>query len=305
METEIDKKIALDLAIRNFEEKIEAGYEIEGTIKENYLSKEAFAEFLDGMSQQHKAQYNDGNGGELYEKKGRYGMNPPKMASFGSSSRFIYLLSKDIPGFEFEKKLPTKVGHTPANLDGYLHEANRQVFVEAKRREIYSSHKRVEVSRVYEPVYDYIKKKSNSLFDFEVIPYNNDYFKCTFKWDNNAIEHFDVKQLICHFLGICADILENHSCSNIHFIYLIFNPNFDSNFDTNFDTNFDDKIKKYDKEIKADYESTTKEVLAMDMECLFGAVMKYQSEKLHLAIPDYSFSFALADQTDYLKKVRP
>lgn len=104
---------ALDCAIREDEGK-SGGYKVKnGTIYCNYMSKTEWDDYLGEMDETHKKQYKDGGGGELYP--GKY---PPKMASFGSSSRFIYELSKSISGFKFEEKLDTKVGGV-ANIDGF------------------------------------------------------------------------------------------------------------------------------------------------------------------------------------------
>ena len=86
-------------------------------------------------------------GSELKEKNGR----PPKMASFGSSSRMIYNLSNKKNGFHFEKKLPTTVGGT-ANLDGFYEDDNRYIFVEAKCHEPYNVKKTV-ISSKYKDLY--------------------------------------------------------------------------------------------------------------------------------------------------------
>ena len=102
----VDLVKALDYAKRNYEHKkynTGYGYVIGKETYLNYLSKESWSTFLSGMSELHQAQYKDGDGGELEEKNSRYGTVPPKMASFGSSSRFILCQSKDIPHFSFEK----------------------------------------------------------------------------------------------------------------------------------------------------------------------------------------------------------
>ena len=162
----IDKATALDFAIRDGQEEFDYGYKISGkSPHNNYLSNDDWKRFLDSMSPLHLAQYNDADGGELKEKSGRWGINPPKMASFGSSSRLIYECSKSIPGFCFEKQLPTRVGHT-ANLDGYICRPEEDVFVEAKCREIYSSHLNQKISLVYKDVYEYIKSKKRSQYFF-------------------------------------------------------------------------------------------------------------------------------------------
>ena len=293
----IDKATALDFAIRDGQEELDYGYEISGKSPyNNYLSNDDWKRFLNSMSPLHFAQYNDADGGELIEKKGRWGLNPPKMASFGSSSRLIYECSKSIPAFCFEKQLPTRVGHT-ANLDGYLSSPTEDVFVEAKCREIYSSHLNQKISLVYKDVYEYIKSK-NPDFSYVCKPIENepDYMACSFIMNNKYISHFDVKQLICHFLGICANILENNASTKIRFVYLIFNPNFDTDFSNPYISNFQSKILE-------DYKETMEEISIFgDFKWLYDTVMNYQSEHLGLPKPQYNFEFELHDQVSYKKQ---
>ena len=293
----IDKATALDFAIRDGQEELDYGYEISGKSPyNNYLSNDDCKRFIDSMSPLHLAQYNDADGGELKEKSGRWGINPPKMASFGSSSRLIYECSKSIPGFSFEKQLPTRVGHT-ANLDGYICRPEEDVFVEAKCREIYSSHLNQKISLVYKDVYEYIKSK-NPDFSYVCKPIENepDYMACSFIMNNKYISHFDVKQLICHFLGICANILENNASTKIRFVYLIFNPNFDTDFSNPYISNFQSKILE-------DYKETMEEISIFgDFKWLFDTVMNYQSEHLGLPKPQYNFEFELHDQVSYKKQ---
>ena len=295
----VDKATALDFAIRDHQEEYDYGYEIKGKSPyNNYLSNNAWKRFIDSMSPLHLAQYNDADGGELLEKKGRWGLNPPKMASFGSSSRLIYECSKSIPGFCFEKQLPTIVGHT-ANLDGYLSSPTEDVFVEAKCREIYSTHLNQKISRVYKDVYEHIKSV-NSGFSYEETPIENepDYMACSFIMNGKYISHFDVKQLICHFLGICANILESHANANVRFIYLIFNPNFDTDFSNPHISNFQSKILE-------EYKETLEEISIFgDFKWLFEAVLNYQSEHLSILKPPYYFEFHLHDQCTYLVQIR-
>ena len=290
----IDKATTLDFAIRDGQKKFGYGYEISGKSPyNNYLSNDDWKRFIDSMSPLHFAQYNDADGGELIEKKGRWGLNPPKMASFGSSSRLIYECSKSIPGFCFEKQLPTRVGHT-ANLDGYLCRPEEDVFVEAKCREIDSSHLNQKISLVYKDVYEYIKSE-NPDFSYECKPIENepDYMACSFLMNDKYISHFDVKQLICHFLGICANILESHANANVRFIYLIFNPDFDTDFSNPHISNFQSKILD-------EYKETLEEInIFGDFKWLFDAVMEYQSEHLGIPKPQYVFEFALHDQKSY------
>jgi hypothetical protein len=110
------------------------------------------------------------------------------------------------------------------------------------------------------------------------------------------ISHFDVKQLICHFLGICANILENHANANVRFIYLIFNPNFDTDFSNQ-------NIAKFQSKIQEEYKETLAEISSFgDFKWLFDAVMNYQSEHLGLPKPQYNFEFELHDQVSYKKQ---
>ena len=294
--TSIDKATALDFAIRDGQQTFESGYEINGKpLYNNYLSNDDWKRFIDSMSPLHFAQYNDADGGELIEKKGRWGLNPPKMASFGSSSRLIYECSKSIPGFCFEKQLPTEVGHT-ANLDGYICRQEEDVFIEAKCREIYSSHLNQKISVVYKEVYDYIKSV-NSGFSYEDTPIGDepDYMACSFLMNDKYISHFDVKQLICHFLGICANILKNNANTNVRFVYLIFNPNIDTDFSN-------PNIAKFQTKILEEYTETLAEISSFgDFKWLFESVMNYQSEHLGFLKPQYNFEFELQDQVSYKK----
>ena len=294
----IDNQIALDFAIRDALNEPNCGYAIPGKAPYyNYMSKEAWEEFKNDMSYEHKQQYKDGHGGELNEKGG----TPPKMASFGSSSRLIYLLSKDVAGFSFEEKLSTKVGG-PANLDGYLKIEEHDIYVEAKCREIYGSYANQKISKVYKDVYDFIREK-NGLFGYRdtEIKGDNGHFKCTFTWHDTEIIHFDIKQLICHFLGICANILDKkkNANPNVKFIYLIFNPKVDTDFSN-------EHIKGFENGIKEDYNKTLEEISWFgDFKWLFDIIMEYQIGKCKSkSRPAWSFHYEQMDQNNYEKYMK-
>ncbi|MBQ8029333.1 MAG: hypothetical protein IJ262_08030 [Clostridia bacterium] len=84
------------------------------------MSEEAFENLKASMPELARKSYGEGSGSELEVRrdKNKNPKYPPKMAFFGSSSRFIYTLvhekMKD-ENFVFELQLPTKVGGT-ANL---------------------------------------------------------------------------------------------------------------------------------------------------------------------------------------------
>ena len=300
---------ALDYAIRDYECKkfpVESGYKIENNIYCNYLSKNSWKEFKDSMKKVHRRQFEDADGGELKEKKGRWGICPPKMASFGSSSRFLYSISKDIVGFQFEKLLPTRVGGT-ANLDGYIMRGDVDVFVEAKCKEIYSSHKTIEVSDVYRDVYMKLVKTYNKFSyknngqPIKKRETDDEHFKCTFKFDGEEIVHFDIKQLICHFLAISANILENEKANkNVKFVYLIFNPE-----DTDAACFENEKVSSYKGRIFKIYNETIEEIRKFNMEKLFASVFQIQADRLGIEGKKYSsFDFCIADQKDYKEKIK-
>ena len=298
---------ALDYAIRDYELKdkdkfAKSGYTIKKEKKTywNYLSNDAWEIFKDNMKPIHQRQFEDADGVEMKEKKGRWGICPPKMASFGSSSRFLYNISKDIEGFQFEKVLPTRVGHS-ANLDGYIMRDDVDIFVEAKCKEIYSSHKTIEVSNVYEEIYKELqelypkfsfKNNGRPIKDGKT---DDKHFKCTFKFDGEEIVHFDIKQLICHFLAISANILENEKANkNVKFVYLIFNPE-----DTDAACFENEKVSSYKGRIFKIYNETIEEIRKFNMEKLFASVFQIQADRLGIEGKKYSsFDFCIADQKD-------
>lgn len=312
--TKIDsREKALDYAIRDYELKdkdkfAKSGYTIKKEKKTywNYLSNDAWEEFKGKMKKAHLCQFEDADGGEMKEKKGRWGIYPPKMASFGSSSRFLYSVSKDIEGFQFEKLLPTRVGGS-ANLDGYITRGDGDVFVEAKCREIYSSHKTIEVSNVYEEIYKKLQKLypefsfKNNGRPIKNGKEDNEHFNCTFKFNGEEIVHFDIKQLICHFLAISANILENEKANkNVKFVYLIFNPK-----DADAACFENEKVSSYKERIFKIYDETIDEIGKFDMKLLFESIFEIQAKRLGLeGKKDSSFDFCIAEQKDYKKEIK-
>lgn len=290
--------VALDCAIRDSEKEkygYTSGYIVRDsdTKYSNYMSNEAWKEYLENMAEEHRVQYEDGNGGELKEKKGRWGIVPPKMASFGSSSRFIYELSKNVTGYAFEVKLDTRVGGT-ANLDGFLRKGNNYIYVEAKRREIYgSSHKNEEIKTVYIPVYDKIKENCKEFHYKQKDCKEPEMKKITFYIKGNPVEYFDLKQLICHFLGITYDIAKNNiQNAKVTFLYLIYDPN-----DVDMSNYKEEIINRYQGVI--DLVNKSKDVI----KSIFQAVLQYQIETSKFENLNIDFDFKLVSQKDYNEKL--
>ena len=207
-------------AISRYEQSkgIPAGYRVDGREPYRfYMSNEAWSAMKDGMTEEARAQFEAGGGGELNGE-------PPKMAAFHSSSRMVYLLSKDWPGFVFEKKLPTIVGGT-ANLDGYVERPGRVFFVEAKCRELYGHESPETVSNRYLEVYRYLSEKMPETFGYHADDRGDGYSSVTFYRHQQAVEGFDLKQMICHLLAVAASRLQEEQIhQKAYFLYVIYDP---------------------------------------------------------------------------------
>lgn len=291
-----DMPTALDCAIRvNEKGTFNPGYNVNGIKYFNYICNDDWKEYLKKMSPSHQRQYGMGSGGELNE--GRY---PPKMASFGSSSRLIYELSKKERDFIFEEKLDTRVGGT-ANLDGFIRKGDHYIYIEAKRREIYyPSHERQEIKSVYSPVYLQIAKICK---DFDFSQENSETKngegtkRITFKIRKKPVRYFDLKQLICHFLGIAYDIVK-HSVSNvtITFLYLLYDP---KNVEQDIDKKYRKKVmERYDEVVL--FIKNNKDLF----EKIFHAVLQYQAETHNRDVPSIKFNFKLVDQKHYQSELK-
>lgn len=282
----------LDYAIRDKDGKCYGeGYLVakSKSVYDRYMSNKDWEIYLAEMSEDHRIQYEKGDGGELNEKRGRWGTYPPKMACYGSSSRIIYTLLRGVANIEFEKKLATQVGHT-ANLDAYLQTGDTDIFLEAKCREIYASHTKIDIRDVYKPVYEYIKQ-CNKKFGYSDEPSKaNNKFRCSFSYDGKKIIRFDIKQLISHFLGIAAGVLEGVIKDNIRFVYFIYNPKELGN-------------KTLDGVYEV-YDDTINEIRRIDVIELFKAVFEYQKKNLKIEKEMPIFEFVLANQNNIIDKLK-
>ena len=200
---------------------IPSGYQPEkGKRYPNYMSNAAWRLFRDGMDPRIESEYGGGSGGELEGTDEQ----PPKMAAFHSSSRFVYLMSRDCPDFQFEKQLTTVVGGK-ANLDGFVSRPDRLIFVEAKCREPYGHKSPERISVKYLPVYAYLKEQMPTIFDYTAVPIDDKYQAVTFYCQGEKVDHFDIKQMICHLLAAAAYLLQmDKPVKHIDFLYLLFDP---------------------------------------------------------------------------------
>ncbi len=262
---------------------------------ENYIDNETWMDFVAEMRNNYPsayAEYGEGSGDELGIKKiGRF---PPKMASYGSSSRMIYLLSRDIKGFQFEKKLPTTVGGI-ANMDGFLQSKNIQFFIEAKCREPYSPKSYI-IDRKYEALYRYIDAEPSVDIKCNITIIDDEKMRVQFVAQGTIIMAFDIKQMISHLLGIATKKLNNPTEEKIRFLYLLYNP-----------TSIKIVNPKHTERIIAAYNTQANECNSIPFSDLFGVVIDYlhdiksvgNATEQEINIIKSAFTFELCDQNNY------
>ena len=293
----------LDLSIKQAEtngSKADKSYVHNGREYNNYLDNASWQDFITEMKTLYYPiyeNYKNGSGDELGIKKG--GKYPPKMASYGSSSRMIYLLSRDIPDVHFEEKLYTTVGGT-ANMDGFLNKNGTDYYIEAKCREPYYSHKFI-IDRKYEQLYRYLDKLEGLDLKCSIDIIDAKWMKVHFSTSKRTIEHFDIKQMICHLLGIATDKIEAPTEGKIQFLYLLYNPT---------------KICLIEipqkKKLLALYEQETAECDSIPFAELFKAIVDYllsntSVKKSSTTNPEQlknSFSFMRCDQSSFTETLK-
>lgn len=270
-------------------------YILSGRQYENYIDNENWSAFVEEMKTKYPlayTEYGEGAGDELGIKKvGKY---PPKMASYGSSSRMIYLLSRDIESFHFEKKLPTTVGGI-ANMDGFLQGDNIQYYIEAKCREPYSPKSYI-IDRKYENLYRYIDAEPTVDLKCNITILDDDKMQVQFVAQGTVITAFDIKQMISHLLGIATAKLDNPTEEKIRFLYLLYNP-----------TNIKIIDPKHTEKIMAAYNTQVSECNSIPFADLFRVVMDYlhdiksvgDANEQEINIIKSAFTFELCDQNNY------
>lgn len=293
----------LDEAIRLHETAnssgLTAGYVVGDKTYHNYMSNSSWAEFCKHMEINHSSAYNNyknGDGKELDERKAGGNIYPPKMASFGSSSRFIYSLVKDDSDFKFEEQLPTTVGGV-ANLDGFKKTETGYVFVEAKCREPYSTKNKI-FGQKYKELYDFINKSdlSHISVDMDMTKGKEHEMEVVFKYDQKEITHFDIKQMISHLLGVGTAFLNGkYENGDIHFIYLLFNP-----------TKILIENQNAKRQIEDIYNDVCNICEEIDFQKLFEVILEFlQSEKelgkgKNISDITRNFTFDLRDQDTFI-----
>lgn len=204
------------------------GYEIAGRSYDVYYNREAYKKFIAEMQSakynKFYDQYNRGQGSELIEK----GNKPPKMASVASSSRFCYLALRDVCKqfstngniiFEHGCKI-NGVRGTGAQLDAYLPEEN--IYFEVKCHEIFGNHENTLSKSYWKLLYG---RENDFGFPHAECPQITEF---QFKLSDFGVEkrkaRFDVKQLLCHLLGIASQKYKN---TPTKLVFLFFKPKMD------------------------------------------------------------------------------
>ena len=194
---------------------LKTGYEVENRIFLSYYTNKDWKDFVDMMPDSIKKQFDDGKGGEMQEYTRNGILYPPKMASYASSSRFMYSQGQKFDGFAYEKQLPTGLGGYDANLDGCLESKN--VFVEAKCHEFYYYSRPALLKghrMLLEGIIPMLEGKLN---------YNRSKKTLYMSWDNKDSGYFDFKQMLCHLSGIANMVLKGGE-KTVNFIYLAYRP---------------------------------------------------------------------------------
>ena len=214
---------------------------------------------------------------------------------YASAKEMAHALSNHKESFVFGKKLHTTIGGT-ANLDGFLKESHRYLFVTAKCHEPYSK-KASRVSATYKELYDYINENMpDSLFIQAEPTTNPKLMKVEYIAEWEKLEYFDLKQMICQLLGIATAMLQGKlEQKQIDFIYLFYDP-------TELELAPDTKEK-----IDSIYERVCYECNLVDIAALFRAVLSYLNEKKYnCALSSetveqiaFRFTFTLASQDFY------
>ncbi len=204
------------------------GYEIAGRPYDVYYSREAYKKFIAEMQStkynKFYDQYNRGQGSELIEKDNK----PPKMASVASSSRFCYLALRDgckqfgnSANIIFEHGCKINgVRGTGAQLDAYLPEEN--IYFEVKCHEIFGYHKTSLSKSYWKLLYG---QENDFCFPHAECPQITKFqFKLSDFGINKRKARFDVKQLLCHLLGIASQKVKNTPAK---LVFLFFKPKMD------------------------------------------------------------------------------
>lgn len=242
-----------------------------------YMTKKDWNTFLEEMSKDEQ---------EVFVREIKETEHPPKMASYGSSSRFLYNIVKKnkIDGFVFEKKLATGLGSGIANLDGYI--ADKNIYIEAKCHEFYGDIT-MPYKEAHKKLYDYISSELGE-FKYSV--------EVKFSWNKKDVGSFDLKQMICHLSAIA----KSEPSKPVKFIYLIYNPKEEIKYLKNIGN--EDAAKA----IKSAYNKEISTANSIDFVKIYKTIWKYHhNESNEKEAPDFEFMcFDQKEFKEYIEKLQ-
>ncbi len=273
---------------------LEDGYVVDGRKFSLYYTNREWEEFKEKMPLPARKRFDDGKGSEMQEYTRRGITYPPKMASYASSSRFMYGLGRQIDGLVYEEQLETGLGGYPANIDGYLE--SKGIYVEAKCHELYG-YSRPEVHPGHIKLLDGIVPVLDGRLQYST---PNGYLYLS--WDGKDSGHFDLKQMLCHLSGIANKVLGGGD-RTVHFIYLVYRPT-------------DELLRLVEKEsdrkkIGELYAAEKAYAQGEMFQRLYGAILRYFNKEKAYGYSEASiqemiasFDFTFCDQKDFLEVVK-
>ena len=280
------------------------GYNIDGENYESYFNKNVWNEFYLEMQNKYPLffkMYNNGSGGELEPKKQNGKLLPPKMASVASSSRFAYLsfrndaysIIKNLLGdieeggvFRFEDRLSVKGVSASANLDASYVTTHHAIYFEVKCHELFDSHY-IDLSKSYFKNGVLYGDQINSLQLNCIQTINSSkegYYriaKSEFGIEDNGKLYLDVKQFICHLLGIA-----NTKQDKKELIYLYFKP---ASLKSEFDFEFEMLEKQFKAFCSSKYISSFCERNKISLRLVYAVNDKMTDEFNSVTVLKYSY----------------
>lgn len=177
----------------------------------------------------------------------------------------------------------------------------RDIFVEAKCHEPYGHSSKQSISTNYKTLYEDLSKHPETKFGCRItnVDEKTKKMQVEFLCDGKAVKGFDIKQMICHMLGIATKFMKYPGKKQIQFLYLLYDP-------SALPLSQDAK-----DEILQIYDDTCWSANNYNFKSIFGCVIDFLiDQKGFRADADYvtqlknNFNFMLCDQVtykDYLK----
>lgn len=174
--------------------------------------------------------YENGKGSELNSKfycvasSSRLAVASFSKKKNGEITKISSFRGEALTCFSFEKGLKiNNVGGIPPQMDVWIKTKTQEYFYEVKCHEIFDSHNQILLSVSYNQndVFKEIAATYGLPLDKEVVKDRHSYY--SFDWSNFNLKckthHFDLKQFICHLMGIISNTsLEDKK----QFVYLFY-----------------------------------------------------------------------------------